>query len=96
MYQPELYSSDGVEIVIGTSGKKMKADDITREKIYAKNGGTLWADDEENGMVGLYRAILSVDDFKPIGYMVIECKNSYFSEKLRSVPSTYKNRFLSF
>ena len=48
----------------------MKADDITREKIYAKNGGVLWADDEENGMVGLYRAILSVDDFKPIGYMV--------------------------
>ena len=88
-----IYSSDGVEIVIGTSGKKMKADDITREKIYAKNGGALWADDEENGMVGLYRAILSVDDFKPIGYMVIECKNSYFSEKLRSVPSTYKNRF---
>ena len=34
------------------------------------------ADDEENGMFGLYRAILSVDDFKPIGYMVIECKNS--------------------
>ena len=88
-----IYSSDGVEIVIGTSGKKMKADDITREKIYAKNGGALWADDEENGMVGLYRAILSVDDFKPMGYMVIECKNSYFSEKLRSVPSTYKNRF---
>ncbi|WP_368230794.1 hypothetical protein, partial [Blautia wexlerae] len=42
---------------------------------------------------GLYRAILSVDDFKPIGYMIIECKNSYFSEKLQSVPSTYKNRF---
>ena len=58
-----IYSSDGVEIVIGTSGKKMKADDITREKIYAKNGGALWADDEENGMFGLYRAILSVDDF---------------------------------
>ena len=35
----------------------------------------------------------SVDDFKPIGYMIIECKNSYFSEKLQSVPSTYKNRF---
>ena len=59
-----------------------------------KNGGALWADDEENGMVGLYRAILSVDDFKPIGYMVIECKNSYFSEKLRSVPSTYKTVFI--
>ena len=44
-------------------------------------------------MIGLYRAILSVDDFKPIGYMIIECKNSYFSEKLQSVPSTYKNRF---
>ena len=44
-------------------------------------------------MIGLYRAILSVDDFKPIGYMIIECKNSYFSEKFQSVPSTYKNRF---
>lgn len=88
-----IYSLDDVEIVIGTSGKKMNVDNITKEKIYAKNGGALWADDEENGMVGLYRAILSVNDFKPIGYMVIECKNSYFSEKLRSVPSTYKNRF---
>ena len=82
-----------MEIVIGTSGKRIKADDITKEKIYDQNGGTLWADDEENGMIGLYRAILSVDDFKPIGYMIIECKNSYFSEKLQSVPSTYKNRF---
>ena len=88
-----IFSLDNVEIVIGTSGKRIKADDITKEKIYDQNGGTLWADDEENGMIGLYRAILSVDDFKPIGYMIIECKNSYFSEKLQSVPSTYKNRF---
>ena len=88
-----IFSLDNVEVVIGTSGKRIKADDITKEKIYDQNGGTLWADDEENGMIGLYRAILSVDDFKPIGYMIIECKNSYFSEKLQSVPSTYKNRF---
>lgn len=66
---------------------------LQKKKSMTKNGGTLCADDEENGMIGLYRAILSVDDFKPIGYMIIECKNSYFSEKLQSVPSTYKNRF---
>lgn len=57
---------------------------LQKKKSMTKNGGTLWADDEENGMIGLYRAILSVDDFKPIGYMIIECKNSYFSEKLQS------------
>ena len=45
---------------------------------------------KKNGMIGLYRAILSVDDFKPIGYMIIECKNSYFSEKLQSVPARIK------
>ena len=54
-----IFSLDNVEIVIGTSGKRIKADDITKEKIYDQNGGTLWADDEENGMIGLYRAILS-------------------------------------
>ena len=96
LFRPGFFSLDNVEIVIGTSGKRIKADDITKEKIYDQNGGALWADDEENGMIGLYRAILSVDDFKPIGYMIIECKNSYFSEKLQSVPSTYKNRFLPF
>lgn len=36
---------------------------------------------------------VGLTNFQAIGYMVIECKNSYFSEKLRSVPSTYKNRF---
>lgn len=89
----KIYSLDGVETVIGSEGKKMDSDSITREQIYEANGGALWAVDHDNGMIGLYRAILSVNDFLPIGHMVIECKNSYFSEKLQSVPNTYKNRF---
>lgn len=87
-----IYSLDDVEIVIGSQGKKLAVDDVTKEQIYQKNGGAIWSVDTE-GMIRLYRAILSVNDFKPIGYMSIECKNSYLNEKLRSVPSTYKNRF---
>lgn len=87
-----IYSLDDVEIIIGSQGRQLAADDVTKEQIYEKNGGAIWSADEE-GMIRLYRAILSVNDFKPIGYMSIECKNSYLNEKLRSVPSTYKNRF---
>ena len=87
-----IYSLDDIEIVIGSQGKKLTVDYVTKEQIYQKNGGAIWSVDTE-GMIRLYRAILSVNDFKPIGYMSIECKNSYFNEKLRSVPSTYKNRF---
>lgn len=87
-----IYSLDDIEIVIGSQGKKLTVDYVTKEQIYQKNGGAIWSVDTE-GMIRLYRAILSVNDFKPIGYMSIECKNSYFNEKLRSVPSIYKNRF---
>ena len=88
-----IYSLDGIEIIIGAQGTRINVDNVTKERIYAENGGAIWTADLENGMIGLYRAILSVNDFKPIGYMAIECRNSYFSEKLRSVPSVYKNRF---
>lgn len=85
-----IFSLDNVEIVIGTSGKRIKADDITKEKIYDQNGGALWADDEENGMIGLYRAILSVDDFKPIGYMIIECKIHISAKNFNLFPARIK------
>ena len=88
-----IYSLDDIEIIIGTQGTRINVDNVTKERIYAENGGAIWTADLKNGMLGLYRAILSVNDFKPIGYMSIECKNSYLSEKLRSVPSVYKNRF---
>lgn len=88
-----IYSLDDIEIIIGAQGTRINADNVTKERIYAENGGAIWTADLDNGMIGLYRAILSVNDFKPIGYMSIECKNSYLSEKLRSVPSVYKNRF---
>ncbi|MCI7448746.1 MAG: sensor histidine kinase [Blautia sp.] len=88
-----IYSLDGVEIVIGAQGTGINIANAERERIYEKNGSAIWTADLDNGMIGLYRAILSVNDFKPIGYMSIECRNSYLSEKLQSVPSIYKNRF---
>lgn len=88
-----IYSLDGVEIVIGAQGTRINIANVERERIYEKNGSAIWTADLDNGMIGLYRAILSVNDFKPIGYMSIECRNSYLSEKLQSVPSIYKNRF---
>lgn len=88
-----IYSLDGVEIVIGAQGTRINIANAERERIYEKNGRAIWTADLDNGMIGLYRAILSVNDFKPIGYMSIECRNSYLSEKLQSVPSIYKNRF---
>ena len=78
------------KFVIGTSGKRIKADDITKEKIYDQNGGHCGADDEENGMIGLYRAILSVDDFKPIGYMIIECKIHISAKNFNLFPARIK------
>ena len=39
LFQPGIFSLDNVEIVIGTSGKRIKADDITKEKILEPNGG---------------------------------------------------------
>lgn len=70
-----IYSLDDIEIVIGSQGKKLTVDYVTKEQIYQKNGGAIWSVDTE-GMIRLYRAILSVNDFKPIGYMSIECKLS--------------------
>ena len=34
LFRPGFFLLDNVEIVIGTSGKRIKADDITKEKIY--------------------------------------------------------------
>ena len=65
-----IYSLDDIEIVIGSQGKKLTVDYVTKEQIYQKNGGAIWSVDTE-GMIRLYRAILSVNDFKPIGYMSI-------------------------
>ena len=63
---------------------------LQKKKSMTKMEGHCGQTMKKNGMIGLYRAILSVDDFKPIGYMIIECKNSYFSENFNLFPARIK------
>ena len=42
-----IYSLDDIEIVIGSQGKKLTVDYVTKEQIYQKNGGAIWSVDTE-------------------------------------------------
>lgn len=87
-----IYPKDGKTILIGTTNREYLEYPMTEEEIYDANGAALWGVAGEKHYLCLGRAILSVDNMQPIGYLVIACKNEYLGDALRLVPTKYSGR----
>lgn len=87
-----IYPRDGEAILIGTTNREYLEYPMTEEEIYDANGAALWGIAGEKNYLCLGRAILSVKDMQPIGYLVIVCKNEYLGDTLRLVPKKYSGR----
>ena len=87
-----IYPKDGKAILIGTTNREYLEYPMTEQEIYDANGAAIWGMAGEKNYLCLGRAILSVDDMQPIGYLVIVCKNEYLGDALRLVPTKYSGR----
>ena len=87
-----IYPKTGKEILVGTTNREYLEYPMSEQEIYAANGAALWGMAGEEHYLCLGRAILSVADMQPIGYLVIVCKNEYLADALRLVPTKYSGR----
>lgn len=87
-----IYSVGGDEIFIGTTNREYLEYSMTGDQIYEANGAALWGSAGEDRYLCMGRAILSTADMTPLGYMVIVCKNDYFSSELTTVSSSYSSK----
>ena len=87
-----IYSRSGEEIFVGTTNQEYLQYTLTPEQIYEANGAALWEMNGEKNYICLCRAILSTSTMEPQGYLVIVCKNAYFSNCLATIPGTYSGR----
>ncbi len=87
-----IYSIYGEEIFVGTSNQEYLHYSLTPEEIYKANGAALWEMNGEKNYICLCRAILSTSTMLPQGYMVIVCRNDYFSGRLATLPQAYSSK----
>lgn len=87
-----IYSLSGIETFIGTTNREYLEYSLTPEEIYKANGAALWEMTGEKYYICVCRAILSTTTMIPQGYMVLVCRNSYFSERLSMMPMVYSGR----
>ncbi len=95
-----LYNNDSVSMSIGSlSGEEFiieavlyggEKDKFTKEEIFLAKGSTLWGvtEDGENNIC-IARAIISMKTQKPIGYINIIMKESYFGDIIKDISGTY-------
>lgn len=84
-----IYSLSGVEIVIGTTNREYMECSLTPEELYRANGAALWEMAGERHYICMGRAILNTTTMMPLGYMMIVCKNDYFSNRMATFPTAY-------
>ena len=84
-----IYSKTGQKLLVGTTNREYLDYPFTPDEIYDAGGGALWGIAGEAGYICMGRAILSTSDIQPLGYMVIVCRNDYFSSGLSTVATTY-------
>lgn len=87
-----IYPREGEEILVGTTNREYLEYPMSEKEIYGANGAALWGMAGEENYLCLGRAILSTNNMQPLGYLVIICKNEYFSDKLRIIPDEYSGR----
>lgn len=63
---------------------------FSSNEVYAANGSTLWCltKDKKNNIC-IARAIIDLETQKPIGYINLVCKESYFSYIIKDISSSY-------
>lgn len=84
-----IYSLNGIELLIGTTNREYLEYSLTPEQIYEANGAALWERNGEKNYICMCRAILSTSTILPQGYMIIVCKNDYFSDRLSTIQGAY-------
>lgn len=87
-----IYSLSGIEIFIGTTNREYLEYSLTPQEIYRANGAALWEMTGEKHYICMCRAILDTTTMMPKGYMVIICKNEYFSQRISTIPRAYSGR----
>ncbi len=87
-----IYSLSGTEIFIGTTNREYLEYSLTPAEIYRANGAALWEMTGEKHYICMCRAILDTTTMLPKGYMVIVCRNEYFSQRIATLPRAYAGR----
>lgn len=87
-----IYSLSGIEIFIGTTNREYLEYSLTPAEIYRANGAALWEMTGEKHYICMCRAILDTTTMMPKGYMVIVCRNEYFSQRIATFPRAYSGR----
>lgn len=87
-----IYPREGGEIFVGTTNREYLEYSMSEEEIYEANGAPLWGMAGEEYCICMGRAILSLDNMEPLGYMVIICKNESLSSQLSAVSGAYSGK----
>lgn len=86
-----IYSRKYDEIQIGSVNHEYLSYPMSIEDIYKANGRAVWGAvvSGDTRCICLARSILDLNSMQPIGYMVITCDASYFSEDLLTTAGPY-------
>ena len=87
-----IYSRSGDEVLVGTTNREYLEYSMSNEEIYQANGAAVWGMAGEEHYLCLGRAILSTINMKPIGHLVIICKNQYLGKQLKMVTNEYSGK----